>query len=266
MTVTVTVVGVLPAVAGLGETVQVALAGAPLQVKVMAPDNPPSPPTLKLYAAAWPAAAVAEVEEPEGTTRLKSCPVPVSPAACGLPLALSEMVSAPVLVPVAVGVKVTEMVQLAPALTEPPQVLVWVKSPLAAMLEMVREVWPVLVRVTVCALLLVPEFWGGKVSEVGDRLTSGPAPEPFRVTVCGLLGALSVNFSKALRLPAAEGVNVTLTAQVWAGTIVAPEQVSALMAKSPAFAPLRADVETVRSAVPVLVRVAVWAGLVEPMG
>jgi hypothetical protein len=45
--------------------------------------------------------------------------------------------------------KVTEMVQLAPALTVVPQVLVWEKSPLAVMLEMVSGALPVLVSVTV---------------------------------------------------------------------------------------------------------------------
>ena len=48
VTVTVTLVGVLPAVTGLGDTVQVASEGAPEQVKLTAPDNPPSPPTLRV--------------------------------------------------------------------------------------------------------------------------------------------------------------------------------------------------------------------------
>src|SRR5256712_666884 len=60
-------------------------------------------------------------------------PVPVRLTMCGLPAALSVMVIAPVRVPVAVGVKVTLMVQLAPAATEVPQVLVCAKSPLATM-------------------------------------------------------------------------------------------------------------------------------------
>src|SRR2546427_11379364 len=42
-------------------------------------------------------------------------PVPVRLTMCGLPAALSVMVIAPVRVPVAVGGKVTLMVQLAPA-------------------------------------------------------------------------------------------------------------------------------------------------------
>jgi hypothetical protein len=48
ITVTVTLVAELPNVAGLGETEQVASEGAPVQVKVTVPDNPPSPPTLNV--------------------------------------------------------------------------------------------------------------------------------------------------------------------------------------------------------------------------
>ena len=48
VTVTVTLVAELSNVAGLGETVQVASEGTPVQVKVTVPDNPPSPPTLKV--------------------------------------------------------------------------------------------------------------------------------------------------------------------------------------------------------------------------
>jgi hypothetical protein len=66
------------------------------------------------------------------------------------------MLRVPVLVPLAVGLKVTGMVQLAPALTLVPQVLVSEKSPLVVMPDMVSEALPVLVSVTVCALLLFP--------------------------------------------------------------------------------------------------------------
>lgn len=48
VTVTVTLVAVLPAVTGFGDTVQVASEGAPVQVKLTDPVNPPSPPTLKV--------------------------------------------------------------------------------------------------------------------------------------------------------------------------------------------------------------------------
>jgi len=83
-------------------------------------------------------------------------PVPLSPTICGLPVALSNMLRLPVLVPVAFGLKVTEIVQLAPALRLVPQVLVWEKSVKAVMLKIVSETLPVLVSLTVWAALLVP--------------------------------------------------------------------------------------------------------------
>jgi hypothetical protein len=47
----------------------------------------------------------------------------------GLPLALSVMMSEAHRLPLAVGLKVTLIVQFAPAATELRQVLVWAKSP-----------------------------------------------------------------------------------------------------------------------------------------
>jgi hypothetical protein len=73
---------------------------------------------------------------------------------------------------------------------------------------------------------------------------------------------LSVKISKALRLPVADGVNVTLTVQVLLGVTVAPEQESAVLAKSLAFVPPIVTVEMVRLAVPVLVTISVWAALI----
>jgi len=48
VTVTVTLVAELPNVNGFGETEQIAPEGAPVQVKFTVPDNPASPPTLKV--------------------------------------------------------------------------------------------------------------------------------------------------------------------------------------------------------------------------
>jgi hypothetical protein len=64
------------------------------------------------------------------------------------PLLLSVMVSVPVSGPVAVGEKVTLIVQEPLAATLPPQVLVWPKLALVAMLVMVSTALPVLLRVT----------------------------------------------------------------------------------------------------------------------
>ena len=51
-------------------------------------------------------------------------PVPVRLTVCGLLLALSVMVSVALRLPGPAGVKLTLIVQLAPPLTEPPQLLV----------------------------------------------------------------------------------------------------------------------------------------------
>jgi hypothetical protein len=75
-------------------------------------------------------------------------PVPVRLTVWVAGLALSVMVKEPLREPLAVGVKVTLRVQLALAARLEPQVLVWEKSPLTAMLVMLRVALPVLLRVT----------------------------------------------------------------------------------------------------------------------
>ena len=89
---------------------------------------------------------------------LGAAPVPVRLTVCGLPVALSVMVMEPGWLPVAVGVKVTLMEQLAPAAREAGQVLVSEYGALAVMLVMFSAAAPPLVRVTVCAALVVFRF------------------------------------------------------------------------------------------------------------
>jgi hypothetical protein len=84
---------------------------------------------------------------------MTSCaPVPERAADCGLPLALSVMVSDAVRVPEAAGVNIITIVQLPPATTEELQVLFSVKSvgsvPVNVMLEMFSAVLPELLKVT----------------------------------------------------------------------------------------------------------------------
>jgi len=78
---------------------------------------------------------------------------------CGLPKALSFTVRVALLGPLAAGVNVTLMVQLAPWGSELPQLLVWAKSPLFdpvnVMLVMLKEAEPLLVNVTGCGGLVV---------------------------------------------------------------------------------------------------------------
>lgn len=107
------------------------------------------------------------------------------------------------------------------------------------------------------ALLLV-------IADAEPVLTAGTGwiPVPLKATFCGLLEALSVKFSEPLRLPVADGVKVTLTAQVPLGVTVPPEQVSELLAKSLAFVPPIVTVEMVRLPVPLLVTVSICPALV----
>src|SRR5438105_3735057 len=90
-------------------------------------------------------------------------PVPVSETVC-VP-AESLMVRVPVRVPVALGVKVTLMVQLAPAPSDVPQLFPMPKSPvtLTPLMDMALPV--PLESVTVCAGLVVPTVWLPNVSE-----------------------------------------------------------------------------------------------------
>jgi len=78
--------------------------------------------------------------------------VPDTPAVCGLFVALSVTVNVPLRVPVAVGVKVTLIVQFAPAATDVPQLLVCAKLPplvpVMAMLVIDSAALPEFERVT----------------------------------------------------------------------------------------------------------------------
>src|SRR5581483_4804265 len=93
-------------------------------------------------------------------------PVPVRLTVCGLFGALSNTSSVAVRVPVAAGVNVTLMVQLPPAGTLAPQVLLGVakspgSAPLKLMLLMFNATLRLLISVTVCAALVVPTVCSG---------------------------------------------------------------------------------------------------------
>jgi len=133
--------------------------------------------------------------------------------------------------PVAVGVKVTLMVQLLPAKTGLVQVLVWAKSPVAEILVIVSVALPELVSVTDCTVLVVPTIWELKVRLEDDRVTAGAAPVPVKLMVCGLPDALSTMLTEPVREPVAVGLNVTLMVQL-APARTAPPQV-VVCAKSP---------------------------------
>src|SRR3989442_4961810 len=89
-------------------------------------------------------------------------------------------------------------------------------EPESATLEIVSVAWPEFVTATVCTELLLPRRVLGKVTLLGTRVTAGSGVRPWPVseTLCGLPGALSLMVSEAVRVPAADGVEVTPMVQV----------------------------------------------------
>jgi len=192
-------------------------------------------------------------------------PVPERISFCGLLNALSVTVTLAVRLPVAVGLKVTVMPQLAPAAKVLPQVLVWAKSPgLAppmAMLVMFKVVLARLVMVAVCGALVVPMDCEAKVKLAGANLTA--VPLPLRAAVC--VPPPSTTLSVADCVPSAFGLNVTEMVQLAPAPRDEP-QVLLLMENSEAFVPVIVMLEMAKVELPELVRVATLGWLVEPMG
>src|SRR5882724_2604736 len=100
---------------------------------------------------------------------------------------------------------------------------------------------PLFVSVTVCPVLVLATVMFPNQRVMGFRVTDGTgaaAPVPESDALSGLEEALVKNVSEADLPPSADGVNVTLTAQLSPVARVLP-QVLEVVAKSPAFAPLR---------------------------
>ena len=95
-----------------------------------------------------------------GLSATGTTPVPDNATLCGLFAALSAIVRAAVSAPVWLGVNVTEMVHLTPGAMLAGQLFVSAKSlvlvPVNVIPEMFRFVVPLLVSVTVFAVLAVP--------------------------------------------------------------------------------------------------------------
>ncbi len=108
-------------------------------------------------------------------------PVPVRLTICVLPLTpplLSLMVTEPVSGPGATGEKVTVTIQVPPAATLLPQLLVSLKFALVAMLVMLSAAAPVLLKLTCCDTLCVPRFWLPNARLDGETPASGATPVP----------------------------------------------------------------------------------------
>src|SRR5437879_7499753 len=82
-------------------------------------------------------------------------PVPLKLIVGGLPAPEEVIVIAPVRAPVAVGVNVTVIVQVAFCASVARQLFVWLKSPVAAETAIVETLPLFAVRVTVCEALVV---------------------------------------------------------------------------------------------------------------
>ena len=92
-----------------------------------------------------------------------------------------------------------------------------------------------------------------KLDEVGEKLIWGAVPVPLSATVCGEPEALSLTEMDALRLPVADGVNVTWMVQL-------PEPAATVeqlfvCEKSEALVPVIVTLLMVNVAVPGLVTV-----------
>lgn len=189
--IAVTVLAPGESVAVVGDTEQVIDGCELVHPSATVPVNPPVPAKVRKKIAVSPGFTVRVVDVPGCTVRLNVLlePVPVSGTECGLPVALSTIVIAPERAPAAVGLKVTEMVQvpfaaMGEAVT---QVVVSAKSPLAVTEVTVKAALPVFVSVTVCAGEVAPIGRLANVRLVGDKLTAGPvggdpAPVPDSVT------------------------------------------------------------------------------------
>jgi len=140
-------------------------------------------------------------------------PVPASGTVWGLPPPSSLTVKFAKRCPVACGVNVTLIVQLPPAGTLDPQLLVWAKSPaslplMPILLMLTGACESSLVNVIGIGELLVPTFWSPKFTPMGESFTTVPVPD--RATVCGLPWASSVTASMPFADPRLVGENRTV--------------------------------------------------------
>jgi hypothetical protein len=145
--------------------------------------------------------------------------VALSEIVCGEPGASSVMVKFAVRWPRPIGLKKSEIVQLAAGATGDVQLFVKLKSEELGPPRATEETWrgavPELMTVRVCTAPDVPCVIVGNEGAAGEKVTPGPVatPVPLRAKVCGLPGASSVIVTVAERTPEARGVNVTIIVQ-----------------------------------------------------
>jgi hypothetical protein len=245
----------LPGVTAGGRNETVAPAGSPVaESATRLLKLPPSGAIVRLYWATAPGWMLAEGVE-ELTTYVPAEPIPEMAADCGEPAALSATEIAALKVAADAGVKVTVIVQVAPAASEAGQLLVWPKLlalvPVTEMLVMMRGVLPGLDSAMGRGAAEVLMVVLGKVSEVGPNTAcgiSGSVPVQVMVADCGEPVALSATEIEAVRLAAEAGVNVTVIVQVAPAASEIPQLLDS--PKLLAFVPVTEMLEMVRAAVP----------------
>src|SRR5437868_4633752 len=263
--------GVTPSVAvtEAGDTVQVVPMSAPVQARPTGDLNPPIGVRVTVNVRVFPGFTFWVPAGPVNPKSGAAVPFPLSGTVCGPTPELSATDSVPVRAPKAAGVKVTLMVQFAPAAKVAglvgqafAPVLVAAKSPDAANELIVKAAVPVFVSVTVIGALVVVSSWLPKSRLVGANPTPGPVPFPLRGSVCGLPPALSSGENGPGRAPEAVGVKVTLMVQ-----LAPAAKVAGLMGQ--AFAPVLVAAKSpdaaneliVKAAAPVFVSVTVIGAL-----
>jgi hypothetical protein len=158
-------------------------------------------------------------------------PVPVKPTASVPPAALCVMFSVPDRAPAALGLKLTETVQLPPAVTDPPaeQVPPATTKSVEVMLmpDRLSAALPVLLTVTLWAVVVTPTVVEAKLNEVGDTAATGaaapPVATPDKAKTIGVDVRLCDRVSVPVRVPVAVGEKVTNTVQLAPTPSVVPQ-------------------------------------------
>src|SRR3954464_2186270 len=139
-------------------------------------------------------------------------PVPLRLTVCGLPPdESSAIVSVPVRLPEAVGLKITLIVHFAPVFSCAPPLLLWVKSPLAEIVWMWSVESPLLLSTTDLGGLAVFTARAAKASDAGEAVATGPNPVPIREMLGAGPDILLFRTRVPLRVPRAVGAKKTLT-------------------------------------------------------
>ena len=108
----------------------------------------------------------------------------------------------------------------------------------------------------------MPTSWLANVMVEAEMLTPEAVPVPVRLSVWGLLAALSVNTTEAVRVPAALGANATASVHCAEDAREAPQLL--VKVKSAALEPVSWTLVKVKVALPSFVKVADRGELVEP--